>query len=175
MEHLGIRGIVKVWLASYLNNRKQYVEINKESSDLQSITCGVPQGSVLGPILFIIYINDICKTSDLLKMIVFADDTNLFPSGHNLNILCEEISAELDKLDNWFNVNKLSLNINKTNFMVFSGIKEINYVNIRINNTNIERVYSTKFLGVIIDSKLPQKDHIHKLKTRLSKCISILF
>ena len=86
-------------------------------------------------------------------MILFADDTNLFRSGHNLNILCGDISAELDKLDNWFSVNKLSLNINKTNFIVFSGKKEVNYVNIRINNTNIERVYSTKVLGVIIDSK----------------------
>ena len=175
MEHLGIRGVVNNWLSSYLNNRKQYVEINNVSSDLQNIICGVPQGSVLGPILFIMYINDICNASDLLKMVLFADDTNLFRSSYDLNSLCEQVSVELSKLNNWFNVNKLSLNVSKTNFIVFCGKKEIKDINIKINNENIERVYSTKFLGVIIDSKLTWKDHIHKLKTRLSKCISILY
>ena len=81
MEHFGMRGIVNNLLSSYLSNRNQYVEINKISSDPQKIKCGVPQGSVLGPILFIMYINDICNASDLLKMILFADDTNLFRSG----------------------------------------------------------------------------------------------
>ena len=81
LEHLGVRDIVNDWLKSYLNNRKQYVEINKVRSDSSKVVCGVPQGSLLGPVLFILYINDICNISKLLNMILFADDTNLFRSG----------------------------------------------------------------------------------------------
>ena len=99
MEHFGIRGIVNSWLSSYLTNRKQYVSLPEASSDLLDIVCGVPQGSVLGPILFIMYINDICNVSSLLKMILFADDTNLFRSGFDLDLLCAEISQELCKLN----------------------------------------------------------------------------
>ena len=98
-----------------------------------------------------------------------------FGRGYNLDTLSEQVSAELDNLNIWFSVNKLSLNVNKTNFILFSGKKEVNHVSIKINNENIERVYSTKFLGVIIDNKLSWKDHINKVKAKLSKCISILY
>ena len=83
------------------------------------VTCGVPQGSILGPALFILYINDMCNVSILMKSIVFADDTNFFYSGDNLSQVCETVSSELGKLHSWFQVNKLSLNIGKTNFYDF--------------------------------------------------------
>ena len=175
MEHFGIRGSVNNWLKSYLSNRKQYVEINKINSELLKVVCGVPQGSVLGPLLFILYINDICNVSKLLKMILFADDTNLFRSGRELNSLCKEVSEELEKLNTWFKVNKLSLNVSKTNFILFSGRKCINNVSISIDKVNIERVFSTKFLGIHIDEKLTWKQHVSVLKGTLCKCLSVLY
>ena len=102
-----------------LMTRSQYVCINDTSSECMNITCGVPQGSILGPALFILYINDMCNVSMLMKSIVFADDTNFFYSGDNLSQVCETVSTELGKLHSWFQVNKLSLNIAKTNFMIF--------------------------------------------------------
>ena len=175
LEYLGVRGIVNNWLKSYLNNRKQYVEINKIRSEISKVVCGVPQGSVLGPVLFILYINDICNVSKLLNMILFADDTNLFRSGMDIDVLCKEISHELNKLKTWFRVNKLSLNVSKTNFILFSGRKCIKNVSISIDDECIDRVFSTKFLGVYIDDKLSWKQHISTIKSRLCKCLSVLY
>ena len=94
-------------------NIYQYVTINRTNSDYMNVLCGVPQGSILGPILFILYINDMCNVSTLLKPILFADDTNIFYSGKDIDELCSEVSIELDKLCIWFQVNKLSLNTSK--------------------------------------------------------------
>ena len=102
-------------------NRNQYVCINDTSSESLKVTCGVPQGSILVPVLFILYINDMCNVSMLMKSICIADDTNFFYSGDNLSKVCETVSTELDKLHRWFQVNKLSLNISKTNFMIFGN------------------------------------------------------
>ena len=106
----GIRSIV---------NRKQYVFFNGESSDLKPITCGVPQGSVLGPLLFLIYINDLPNISNKLKFFLFADDTNIYFESDNLFKLEKVINEELKKLNLWLNINRLSLNISKTNFLIF--------------------------------------------------------
>ena len=115
IDHYGIRGVANTWICSYLRNRSQYVCINDTSSECMKVTCGVPQGSILGPALFILYINDMCNVSMLMKSIVFADDTNLLYSGDNLSQVCETVSTELDKLHSWFQVNKRFLNISKTN------------------------------------------------------------
>ena len=85
------------------------------------ITYRVPQGSILGPISFILYISDLCNVSDFLKFVLFADDTNFFASGDNIANLCENINRELLKINDWFKINKLSLNFSKTNFMVFTN------------------------------------------------------
>ena len=123
LEHYGIRGVAHNWLSSYISNRKQFVSYNDTVSDMLKITCGVPQGSILGPLLFILYINDLCNVSKFLKCALFADDTNLFASGNNINTLCEQINDELSKINKWFNINKLSLNLSKTNFIIFSKKK----------------------------------------------------
>ena len=148
--------------------------LNSSSSEQLPVVCGVPQGSVLGPLLFILYINDICNVSKVLNLILFADDTNLFKSGSDLSILCNEISTELSKLYTWFNVKKLSLNVLKTNYMIFSNKKLASNVEVRISDVVIERVECTKFLGIFIDSKLTWKEHISKLKGKLSKSSAIL-
>ena len=103
-----------------IKNRLQYIKYNNVHSKQLEVKCGVPQGSILGPLLFILYVNDICNVSSFLKCVLFADDTNLFASGNDLNILYKRINVELEKLNNWFKVNKLSLNVKKTNFMLSS-------------------------------------------------------
>ena len=175
LEHYGVRGVALKWLTSYLYKRKQFVQIGNTCSDLRDITCGVPQGSVLGPKLFIMYINDICNVSDIIKFILFADDTNLFKCGDNVEELCTQLSNELSKLLIWFDINKLSLNILKTNFMIFGRVSINSNPVITINDTDIEHVSSTKFLGVLIDEKLSWSLHIDKVKRKLSKCTAVLY
>ena len=150
----GIRGIADKWLQNDLTHRKQYVVIDDHSSDLLDMTCGVPEGSVLGPILFIIYINDICNVSDVVKCVLFADDTNIFCSERNLTDLQLTLNRELGKLFVWFSVNKLSLNVSKTNYILFRNRSADTDLHICINTINVTRVQSSKFLGIIIDENL---------------------
>ena len=107
------------WFKSYLLNRNQYVEYNHISSKTRNVTCGVPQGSVLGPFLFIIYTNDLEK-SIKCKCIIFADDTTIYTRGKYISLLYDGMNDDLRQLSNWFKVNKLSLNIGKTNYILFS-------------------------------------------------------
>ena len=174
LEIYGVRGVALNWLKSYLSDRKQFVKFNDSDSDELTIQCGIPQGSILGPTLFILYINDLHNVSKILNFILFADDTNIFLSGSNLTDLCNVMSNELKKLDVWFRVNKLSLNVSKTNFMVF-GNKKNEECKIYINDIEIEEVSSTKFLGVIIDNKLNWQRQIQNVQRKVSKSVSILY
>ena len=121
LELYGIHGIAHNWITSYLDNRSQFVSIDSYSSDIQTIKCGVPQGSILGPKLFILYVNDICNMSKMVKLILFADDTVIFCSANYVEQLENIVYCELSKLQLWFSINKLSLNIAQTNYMLFSG------------------------------------------------------
>ena len=174
LNHYGIRGVANNWLTSYLYNRQQYVNINDQESDMVNVVCGVPQGSIIGPKLFILYISDICNTSSLLKFILFADDTTIFWSGSDLNELSRHMSNELVKFSIWFAINKLSLSVAKTNFMVFSNHTKTSNVTVYINDTNVEMVYVNTFLGVLIDHKLKWKQHIKMITSKLSKTIAIM-
>ena len=118
LQHYGIRGLALDWVKSYFHQRSQFGEYNGHRSLPQVIRCGVPQGSILGPLFFIIYVNDLCDTSRL-ESILFADDTNLFISEKDPVSLNNTLNSELSKLSAWFAANKLSLNISKTKFMVF--------------------------------------------------------
>ena len=154
LEKYGVRGVVLNWIKSYLNGRKQFVKLGNNCSSYLDIACGVPQGSVLGPKLFILHINDICKVSKLLKLVLFADDTNIFCSGDDLAVLLKDLTEEMIKLKNWFNYNKLSLNLTKTKIMLFGNGKRDVQIKIEIDKVEIERVYEIKFLGVMIDDAI---------------------
>uniref|UniRef100_A0A8C6T7P7 Reverse transcriptase domain-containing protein n=1 Tax=Neogobius melanostomus TaxID=47308 RepID=A0A8C6T7P7_9GOBI len=168
LEHYGIRGVALQWVTSYLKNRKQCVKIGDYQSSCQEIVCGLPQGSILGPKLFNMYINDICKTSQVLKFILFADDTNIFASGDDLQQLCRIVNLELKSVNKWFKQNKLSLNLSKSKMMIFGNCNSNAQEAIQIEGVVIERVHEIKFLGVIIDDRITWKAHIKYISTKIS-------
>lgn len=174
LDKYGIRGIPQNWLQSYLEDRQQFVQVAQHKSAYRNILCGVPQGSILGPTLFLLYINDICNVSKIMKFILFADDTNILCSGENLKQLLLEITQELHKLKNWFNINKLSLNLKKTKCMLFGNRRNDTPVKITINETIIDRVQQNVFLGVVIDEKLSWKPHISYLRSKVAKCVGVM-
>ena len=171
----GIRGLAHDWLVSYLTDRKQFVSFDGTSSNLTELQCGVPQGSVLGPLLFLLYINDIANVSKLFYMILFADDTSALLSGRNISVLENMINDELINVVKWLDCNKLSLNVSKSHFIMFTTKKHLNQdVNIVLNNQRLTKLESTKFLGVYVDCKLNWKNHIQYLKGKIARGIGIL-
>ena len=123
LHHCGCRNISLSWFKSYLTERSQYVIINDSISKTLRITTGVPQGSVLGPLLFLNYINDLSRATDKFKYILFADDTNLISntcSFKNIDQISLNINVELGKISDWMSANKLSLNTSKSKFIIFS-------------------------------------------------------
>ena len=171
----GIRGIANQWFLSYLSNRQQSVVYNGYESELKVINCGVPQGSILGPLLFLLYINDLTNVSSFLMPILFADDTNLFCTGTDLKEIIRLVNEEISKIYDWVNANKLPLNIDKTNFMLFTPKNFSHCIDdIVINQIKIQEVKETKFLGVIIDNKLKWSAHIMYISKKIAKGIGIL-
>ena len=174
LTHYGIRGIAHDWYRSYLDERQQFTCIDSCNSKLRNINCGVPQGSILGPLLFIIYINDLHKSSDLLAPIMYADDTNLFFSHKNTDTLCNTVNTELQAVTKWIKANKLSLNLEKTNFMLFSTTLSELPQPIIMDNVQIQKVSKTKFLGTFIDDKLTWKFHVEHVCKTISRNIGMM-
>ena len=124
MELYGITDRHGGWLKIYLSNRRQFVQINeKEKTILETISCGVPQGSILGPLLFLLYVNDLKNASNILDPIMFADDTNLFFTHKDIRYLFQIVNQELENIKQWFVSNKLSLNIRKNKILIFPQIQ----------------------------------------------------
>ena len=119
MNHYGIRGIGNKWIKSYLTDRTQYCTFGGSKSEVTNISCGVPQGSILGPLLFLLYINDLGSIFQHFSSILFADDSNLIVNGTSLQVLEQKINADTPSLVKWLHTNRLSLNLNKTHVMVF--------------------------------------------------------
>ena len=113
LDFYGVRGSALSWVKSNLDNRKQFVTCNGASSEFKSIKCGVPQGSILGPLLFLIYINDLANVCESSLSVLFADDTNVFNHGHDLSLIQHCLNKELAGISKWLKVNKLSLNIKR--------------------------------------------------------------
>ena len=177
LEHYGIRGIALDWFQSYLMDRKQYVSVNGSNSSYLNVTCGVPQGSVLGPLLFLIYINDLPQSSAKLVFYLFADDTNIYFEAENLKLLQQTVNKELKKVKIWLDVNKLSLNIDKTNFIIFKSPQHFSsdIIKIKIGNLPVKKTGYVKFLGVLLDENLSWKYHLIELSKKLARFCCMFF
>ena len=149
------------------------MSINGVNSKLLPITCGVPQGSILGPLLFLLYINDMDNVSSLLKNILFADDTNMIFSCSNLDGFQEKLNLELARVAKWFKANKLTINYEKSNYMVFNK-KYQNRLDLFLDNNQLTEVSNVKFLGLQIENNLTWKKQIKHVESKVSKGLGIL-
>ena len=191
LEYYGIRGIALKWFKSYLSDRMQCTAIGDFQSKLNYIKCGVPQGSILGPLLFLLYINDIIASSNVLKFTLFADDTSLFYSHENKSEAANVLNIELSKISEWLAANKLSLNVSKSKLLVFNNqrkkrknntdvnvndvtVNDEEEILISINGETLEEVEFAKYLGVLIDNKLNWSYQINAIILKLSKGTGLL-
>jgi hypothetical protein len=181
LNYYGIRGPALKWMTSYLSDRMQCTEIGDTQSELDYVRCGVPQGSILGPLLFLLYINDIVFSSNVFKFNLFADDTSLFYSNNNKNEATEVINSELAKISDWLAANKLSLNVGKSKLLIFDNkrkqndnVENGNTINITLNGQNLKEVDNAKYLGVLIDNKLNWTHQINAINMKLAKGTGLL-
>ena len=177
LEAYGITATALKWITDYFRNRKQFVQINESNSNVCNQICGVPQGSILGPLFFIIYINDLPNSSRDLDFILFADDTSTFLEHNDPQTLINILKDELQNVSAWLIANKLSTNVKKTKLMIFRP-RQKSLPEIRpliLDNNLIEQVEDPKFLGVYIDQHLTWKTHINYICTKISKSIGLLY
>ena len=175
LYHYGIRGLAYEWMKSYLTNREQFVSVGGKDSDTSTLEYGVPQGSILGPLLFIIYINDIPNLFKNAQFILYADDANIFITGSNILDIKQQVTKLGDELVKWVNCNGLALNLKKTNYIIFSRSKLDGDLSLTINNETIARKKEARFLGVIVDENLTWEKHILSVKQKMSRYVGIMY
>ena len=176
LSYYGIRGPSNQWFKSYLSNRSQYVSINGFDSEKLNVKHGVPQGSVLGPLLFLIYINDLYKCLAYSTAFHFADDTNLLVIGKTQKQLQKHMNIDLKLLYKWLIANKISLNCSKTELIIFHGTStDINFeYKIKINGHKLMPTNYLRYLGVILDDKLNGEYHCKELTGKLNRANGML-
>ena len=177
LDHYGVRGVPLQWFDSYLSDRKQYVSVNGSTSDELTITHGVPQGSVLGPLLFLLFINDLPSVSKVLTFYLFADDTNIYFESDDLVHMQKVVNRELRKVRKWLEANRLALNIDKTNFIIFHSPqhKLTDHIVLKIGNKKIKRESYVRFLGVLLDSNLSWNFHLSELSKKLARTAGLFY
>ena len=172
-EYYGITGTPLKLLTSYLKDRYQYVIYNRETSNMLEIRTGIPQGSILGPLFFSICINDIVKASAIFNYIMYADDTTLYWNLEDF-VDCDTetaINRELQKINLWLQRNKLTLNVDKTKFMIFHKRKKVPNLSIALNDATITKVDTFNYLGILLDSNLSWKSHTDMLVLKISRVL----
>ena len=166
------------WFASYLTYRKQYCQINGHKSCLKNFLCGIPQGSCLGPLLFILYVNDFEQCLQKCTANMYADDTSITCSAEDLTELCNDLKTEVGNIAEWLRLNKLSLNTDKTEYMVVGHKRQTNSISepieININEEPIKRVQKVKYLGTMVDENLKWNEQYKKLKGKIKSALSSL-
>ena len=168
-----IRGLPHAWFSSYITNRKQFVKVGNTESSLKTITCGVPQGSTLGPLLFLLYINDLPESSKKLIFRIFADDTNIFYSSKDPEQLQRVINEELGNVLKYCTANKLSINFKKTHYMLITSPRK--KVDVQVSACDIEQKSQIKYLGVFIDDCLKWDAQLQYINNKITKNIGILY
>ena len=174
LEHYGFRGIFLEFILSYVQDRQYFVSTNGFKSPIKTVNIGVPQGSILGPLLFLIYVNDMKNSSNILHFLQYADDSTTTFSSNNLNNCLDVMKIECNKVLEWLIANKLIINLNKTFIMIFTNRKRQANISIDINNHTIKEINECKFLGVMLDSKLKWQSHINHISNKISKSVAIL-
>ena len=183
LSYYGINNETKYWFSSYLKNRKQYVCVDGVNSNVLPLECGVPQGSVLGPILILIYINDAQFITNFIHLVLYADDMNLLVSNKSLKKSIMVLNKELARLEEWFQANKLTVNLSKTKFILFGFRQRLTNstttrleqdLNLKLGR-QIDRVTHTKFLGLVLDENLSWSFHIDSISRKIAKSIGILY
>ncbi len=177
LENFGIRGKALQWFESYLHDRKMYVKFNGNKSETVPSGCyGVPQGSVLGPLCFILATNDLALTLKKCRCILFADDTTVYITSKNIRYLKESMKYDLQILVDWFKANKLTLNLEKTSFVLFqpSGRTTDEDITLSVDNIEISREKTVKFLGLYLDEHLKFDPHVKHLCSKLAKNLYML-
>ena len=176
LEYYEIRGVCNDWFKSYLSNRKQFVSINGYNSDLIPVDCGVPQGSVLGPLLFLIYVNDSHKGIQYCKLHHFASDTNLFHTSKSVKNLNKLVNRDMKHLHNWPSANKIYLNVEKTELVIFKSPRKVllNEIKIKLSGKRLYPSNSIKYLGIKIDRFLHWHDQVNSIEVKFNRANALL-
>ena len=171
LDHYGIRGVTNTWFKSYLSNRSQYVVVSGAKSKMKTIQHGVPQGSVLGPLLFLLYINDLHHCIRTSETYHFADDTHLLNLAETVWSLCGRVNSDLRVLVSWLNANKISLNASKTEYIIFrSNRRPLDTIpKIKISGKHLVPSKTIKYLGVHLDEHLTWKQHVSFVANKLRR------
>ena len=177
LKAVGAGTCVVSWFNSYLSDRQQFVDINGTLSSPEIVTCGVPQGSILGPLLFLLYVNDMSHAVNC-DLMLYADDSALLISGNDVNEIQSRLGNEMCKLSNWLEGNKLSLHLGKTESVLFASkkkLKNVNKMEIVCNGKEIVAKDSVKYLGAILDQDMSGQSMGTTALKKINKCLKFLY
>ena len=178
LKFYGITGSTLNWFISYLDKRYQTCKVNNVKSSRKLFKCGVPQGSNLGPLLFLLYVNDLPNCLDQAEPSMFADDTNVSTSAESVEKLETQLNFELDNIYRWLVANRLTLNVSKTECMIIGSRHNLGKIEkdpiIKIGSETVNRVHTSKSLGVIIDDKLKWENQIDSISKKVSRGIGAI-
>ena len=176
LKYYGVRGTSLALIKSYLTNRYQYVQFENSDSELLEIVTGILQGSILGPLYFSVFINDLVNSSNKFQFLMYADDTTIYFSLDEFPLENREIAvnSELEKVNTWLKLNKLSINVNKTKFMFFTKRRHLTPLQFSMNNRSIDVVQHFNYLGIMLDENMSWKTHIAMVSKKLSQINGIL-